>query len=190
MIDIERAFIFGNAGLNGKNADISDTNNPLRTTGGFLEFVTTNLQAAGGTLTEPEMETFTQTVFTATGAGNSRTLFAAPTVVSVLDQLAAGRLETVPGTETYGIAVKQWMTSHGTLNIVKHRLLSPSPYTGYALAVDATKVGYAKMRERDTMLRESIGTPGDDGWTDEYLTECGFEVNNQTAHGILTGVTA
>jgi len=135
------------------------------------------------------METFTQTVFTSTGSGNSRTLFAAPLVVSVLDQLAAGRLRTIPSDQTYGIAVNQWLTSHGTLNIVKHRLLSVAPYTGYALAVDTQKIAYCKLRERDTMLREDVGTPGDDGWTDEYLTECGFEINNQTAHGVLTGVT-
>ena len=191
MIDIERAFIFGNAILDTSTSGLGGTTaTPWRSTGGFIEFVTTNTQAAGSALTEPEMETFCQTVFTATGSGNSRTLFAAPGVVSVIDQLAAGRLQTVPSTKTYGIAVNQWLTSHGTLNIVKHRLLNATPYTGYALAVDTTKVAYAKMRERDTKLREDVGTPGDDGWTDEYLTECGFEVNNQTAHGILTGVIA
>ena len=43
----------------------------------------------------------------------------------------------------------------------------------------------------------SNNSGGDDVWfvvydadTDEYLTECGLEVDNQTAHGILTGVTA
>ncbi len=191
MMDIERAFIYGNATSNTSTVPATNsTATPFRTTGGFLEFVSTNSQAAGGTLTEPEMETVCQTVFTATGAGNSRTLFAAPGVVSVLDQLAAGRLQTIPSNETFGIAVHQWLTSHGTLNIVKHRLLSAGVYAGYALAVDTTRLGFAKLRERDTMLRENVGTPGDDGWTDEYLTECGLEVNNQTAHGVLTGVTA
>lgn len=189
-IDIERAFLYGQASLTTTGAsEAGTTNQPFRTTGGFLEFVTTNVQAAGGVLTEPEVETFAQTVFTATGAGNSRTLFAAPLVVSVIDQLAAGRLRMIPSDETYGIAVNQWITSHGSFNIVKHRLLNVTPYTGYALAVDTQKIAYAKMRERDTMLREDVGTPGDDGWTDEYLTECGFEVHNQTAHGVLTGVT-
>lgn len=191
MMDIERAFIFGNAKLDTATSGLGGTTaTPWRTTGGFLEFVTTNVQAAGGTLTEPELETFTQTVFEATGSGMTRTLFAAGTVVSVIDQLGAGRLQTVPRDETYGIAVKQWLTSHGTLNIVKHRLLTPSPYTGYALAVDTQKIAFAKMAERDTMLRENVGTPGDDGWTDEYLTECGFELNNPNAHGILTGVSS
>jgi hypothetical protein len=191
MMDIERAFIFGNAKLDTATSGLGGTTaTPWRTTGGFLEFVTTNAQAAGGTLTEPELETFTQTVFEATGSGMTRTLMAAGTVVSVIDQLGAGRLQTVPSDTTYGIAVKQWITSHGTLNIVKHRLLTPSPYTGYALAVDTEKIAFAKMTERDTMLRENVGTPGDDGWTDEYLTECGFELHNQTAHGILTGVTS
>jgi hypothetical protein len=191
-IDIERAFLFGNAILDTTTVPSvgASTATPFRTTGGFMEFVTTNLQAAGGVLTEPELETFCQTVFTSTGSGMSRTLFCAPLVISVVDQLAAGRLQMVPSNKTFGIAVNQWLTSHGTLNLVKHRLLGVTPYTGYALAVDTGKIAYAKLRERDTKLREDVGTPGDDGWTDEYLTECGFELHNQTAHGILTGVTA
>ncbi len=188
MMEIERSFLYGQ-----RNIDTTSTANPVRYSGGFLYWVTTNLQTAGGVLTEPEMETFTQTVFSHTGAGNTRVLFASPLVVSVLDQLAAGRLETVPSDKTFGIEVLTWLTSHGRLNIIKHRLLEDGPggtgYSGYALAVDPKKVQFVPLRDRNTKLRMDVGTPGDDSWTDEYLTEAGFQMSNQKVHGVLYGVT-
>lgn len=189
MMEIERSFLYGQ-----RNIDTTSTANPVRYSGGFTYWVTTNLQSASGTLTEPEMETFTQTIFQATGAGNTRVLFAAPGVVSIIDQLAAGRLQTVPSDKTFGIEVLTWLTSHGRFNIVKHRLLENGPggtgYGGFALAVDPKKVQYVPLRERDTKLRMDVGTPGDDSWTDEYMTECGFQISNQKVHGILYSVTS
>lgn len=188
MMDLERAFLFGQ-----RNIDTGSTANPIRYTGGAFYWVTTNVQDAGGVLSEPELETFCQTVFNATGSGMTRTLFAAGTVVSVIDQLAAGRLNMVPSDQTFGIAVKQFQTAHGVLNIIKHRLLvsgtSGSGYAGYALAVDPKKLRYVPLQTRDTTHREDVGTPGDDGWTDEYLTEAGFEWDNEKAHGYLKNVT-
>lgn len=189
MMEIERSFLYGQ-----RNIDTTSTATPVRYSGGFTYWVTTNLQSASGTLTEPEMETFTQTVFQATGAGNTRVLFAAPGVVSIIDQLAAGRLETVPSDKTFGIEVLTWLTSHGRFNIIKHRLLENGPggtgYGGFALAVDPKKVQYCPLRERDTKLRIDVGTPGDDSWTDEYITEAGFQISNQKVHGILYSVTS
>jgi hypothetical protein len=186
-IDIEYAFIYGQ-----RNIDTTDTNKPRRYTGGFLYFVTTNVTDVGGTITEPSLETILGTIFEATSSGPSRVLFASTRLISTIDQLAAGRLQVVPSDKTYGIAVNQWLTSHGTLQIVKHRLLKNGPggtgFAGYGLLADPRKLTYAYLRGRDTKHREDIGTPGDDGWTDELLTECGFEVALQKAHGVIKGV--
>ncbi len=188
MIDLEYSNIYGQ-----RNIDTTDTNKPRRYSGGFLYWVTTNVQDALGTLTEPEMETFCQTAFASTGGSNTRVFLASPLVVSVLDQIAAGRLQTVPKAQTYGVDVQQWVTVHGTLLVVKHRLLKHGPggtgFGGHALAIDPKKLAYASLRTRDTKLLVDRQSPGDDAWTDEYLTECGFEVRNQQVHAVLKGVT-
>lgn len=183
MLQIERAFIHGQ-----KNKDAADTGKPIRYTGGFRYWVTTNVTDAGGTLTEPELETFLESLSAITGAGDAWTLMAAPKVVSILDQLAAGRLQLTPRDDTFGIAVQQYQTAHGTLHIVKHRLLADG-FGDYALAVNTKNLGYAALRTRDTKLRVDVGTPGDDGWTDDYLTECGFQVQVERSHGILKNAT-
>lgn len=188
-IDIERNFLFGE-----RNEDASDTNSPIRYTGGLLYWATSNSKNAGGTLTEAEIEDWLEDVFQYTGGSDTRLLLASPKVISVIDQIAASRIQTVSDRNmTYGVRVKEWVTGHGSLIIAKHRLLTDGAggagYSGYAFAVDPKKIRYVHLQNRDTKLNMNIEDNGDDRVTDEYLTECGLEVHNPEVHGVLTGVT-
>ena len=109
-LDLERTALYGE-----RNIDTTSTDNPRRLTGGLYFWLGTasNVKDAGGTLTEPEIESWLQSVFQHTGSSQSRLLLASATVISVLDQLAAGRIVTTSGESTYGIGVKQWNTGHG-----------------------------------------------------------------------------
>lgn len=188
-IDIERAFLFGE-----RNEDASDTNSPVRYTGGLLYWATSNSKNASGTLTEAEIEDWLEDVFQYTGGSDTRLLLASPKVISVLDQIAASRIQVVSDRNlTYGVRIKEWVTGHGTLLIAKHRLLTDGAggtgYSGYAFAIDPKKVAYRYLQNRDTHLNTNIEDNGDDRWTDEYLSEVGLELNNPEVHGVLTGVT-
>lgn len=190
MIDIERKMWFGE-----RNIDVSDTAKPRRLMGGVLYYATSNVKDFGGTVTEAEIEDWTQSATTFTASGNSRTLFASPTWISILSQIAAGRLQTVSDKNaTYGLSVTQWITGHATLNIVKNRLFENGPggqgYGGYAAMLDTAKLAYFVLGDRDTKLRRNIGTPGDDGYTHEFLTECCIAVRNPSVHGIAKGAAA
>lgn len=187
-IEIERTALFGE-----RNIDTSSTNNPRRYTGGALYFLNENIKDTGGTTTEPEIEVWLQDVFQHTAGGDSRLFLASPLIISVFDQLAAGRLQMVPGDKTYGITVRQWLTSHGTFNIVKHRLLESglggTGYGGYGLLVEPKQWKYCVLGNRSTKLRTDVHVDGDDAWTDEYLTECGWQVGLPKTQGVLKGVT-
>lgn len=183
-IDIERAFHFGE-----RDIDSTDTAAPIRYTGGLLYFGTSNALAAGGTLTESELETWLASLFTYTGGGPTRLLLASPTVISVLDQIAASRMQVVSGRDqNYGLSLKSWITSHGDLLIVKDRLLTDA-FAGYAFAVDPTKLAYTYLQNRDTVLNKNIEDQGDDRWTDEYLSEVGLKVSNPETMGVASGIT-
>lgn len=188
-IDLERTAIFGERAQD----IVTSTANPRRYTGGFLYYVTTNAQDMGGLLTEPEMETFTQTIFGPTAAGDSRLLLASPLVISVIDQLVASRIQVHSGEDTFGLGVSTWQTGHGKLNIVKHRLLengaNGTGYAGYALCVDPSRMMYRFLRNRDTKLLVDIQAPDLDGSKDEYLTEMGWQVELEKVHGYMYGVT-
>lgn len=192
-IDLERTAIFGERNNFTSGDNDATTNNPRRYTGGFLYYVTTNVQAMGGIMTEPELETFCQTIFGPTAAGDTRLLLASPLAISVIDQLAASRIQVAPRESTFGLGVKTWVTGHGTLNIVKHRLLENGPggtgYGGYCLAVDPSRMMYRFLRDRDTKLMVDIQDPDLDGFKDEYMTEMGWQVENESVHGVITGIT-
>lgn len=192
-IDMERAFLFGE-----RNVDISNTNAPIRYTRGILQWLEVAgsgavLMDAGGTLTESELATFMQSVFQHTGGSNTRILLASPLVVGVFDAIAGARLQTVPSDKTYGIAVNRYISSHGEFMIVKDRLLENGPggtgYGGYALALDPTALAFRFLRGRNTKLRLDVQAPGDDKFTDEYLSEAGLEFKSPALHGRLKGVT-
>jgi hypothetical protein len=159
----------------------------------LLYFLTQNNQNMGGTMTEAEIENWMANFFNPTGEGDSRLLMASALGVSVIDQLAAGRLKTVPSDKTYGIAINQWITSHGRLNIVKHRLLENGPggtgFGGYMIAIAPKRLAYRFIATRDTKLLIDRQAPGDDKWTDEYLTEVGWQIELPKVHGVATGIT-
>jgi hypothetical protein len=187
-IHIEQGFLFGE-----RNRDTSSTASPRSYTGGFLYWATANPKAAGGTLTEAEVWDWCEDLFANTAGGETRVLYASALVCSVIDLIAAARLQTVPKAKTYGLAVKEWVTSHGTLLITKHRLLKNGPggtgYGGYALACEPSQMAYRYLANSDTQLLTDRQSPGDDKWVDEYLSEVGLEFKLPELHGVLSGVT-
>ena len=188
-IDMERTALFGE-----RDIDTASTNNPRRYTGGALFYLADNIKDAGGALTGSEIESWLQDVYQHTGgSGDSRILLASPLIISVIDQLAVGNLQLVPSDKTFGIAVRQWLTSHGTFNIVKHRLLENGVggqgYGGYGLLLDPKQWKYCVLGDRDSHLRPDVGVKGDDGWSDEYLAEVGWQIGLTKTQGVLKGVT-
>ena len=193
-IDMERTALFGERAIFSTGDSDATTNNPRRYTGGFFYYVTTNATNANGILTEPELESFCQTLFQHTASGDARFFMCSPLLISVLDQLAAARIQVAPRESTFGLAVKTWVTGHGTLNIVKNRLLEGGPtsgqgWGGHGVAVDLNKVWYRPLRGRDTKLETSIQAPDLDGEKDQYKTEMGWQIESEKVHGFIYGVT-
>lgn len=186
MRDLERSFLFGEKA--------EDTSTPRRTTGGVDEFISTNATAAGGTLTETEFEGFLRTVFRY--GSNTRYLFSAPIVLSVISMWAQGKLQMFPKDKTYGIAISQYISPHGTINLVKELMLenaggvsSTSYYGGYAFALELEEIVYRYLQNRDIQFETEIQHPGDDYYKDQYICEVGLEFHQERKMGVLTGVT-
>jgi len=179
--DLERALLFGEP-----KEDLTGTT-PRRFTGGLNYFITTNRQDASGTLTEAEFETFCETIFRY--GSKTKLLLASSKVISAINSWAKGKLQTVPKDETYGIDVKEYLSGHGTLLVVKHNLLEES-YAGYAFAVDTEYIKMRTMQGRDTKLKTNIQANDADTRKDEYMTDIGFQLELEKAHGVLYGVTS
>ncbi len=179
--DIERAFLFGE-----KKEDTSGST-PRRFTGGLDQWITTNRTDASGALTEAEFETMLRSVFRYGSA--RKTLMASPLLISAINSWAAGKLQTVSSDKTYGIDIKQFLSGHGTLNIVKHNLLEES-YAGMGFIIDTDNIGYRHMAKRDTKLKTNIQDNDSDTRMDEYMTEAGLHVFQEKTMGVIEGITS
>lgn len=193
MRDFERAFIYGEPLQDTGSTDSSITH-VRRTTGGIDYFIATNETAAGGILTEPEFEAFLRMVFRY--GSNTRYLLAAPLILSVVSQWAQGKLQMFPKDQTYGIAITQYISPHGSVNLVKDVMLehagstsSTSYYAGYAYALELEDCVYRYLQNRDVQMETDIQIPGDDAYKDQYIAEVGMEFHNELKFGKLTGVT-
>lgn len=190
-MDIERAAIAGGRSEVQASGAATPTlgTGVLRTSGGFLFFATQNvLDLAGAALSEPTFEAALEPIFAHTNAGDTRTLFAGTPFITVLDQMAVDKIRTVNDSSmTYGIAVKQYLTFHGTLNVIKHRILADlgTALNRGGLIVDVKKLGLRTLSGRATKLKKNIQAPDVDGWIDEYKAELGFQVANAEVHGTI-----
>jgi hypothetical protein len=189
MKEMERTFYFGEPRL-----DVTTAAMPRRGTGGINSYITTNVTDAGGALTESEFEAFLRTVFRY--GSNTRYLFCAPLIVSVVSLWAQGKLQMFPKDKTYGIAITQYLSPHGTVNLVKDVILenlgvvsNVSYYGGYSFAVELDDVIYRYLQNRDIQMETDIQHPGDDEYKDQYICEVGMEFHNEQKHGRIFDVT-
>lgn len=182
MKTMELKFLFSEP----KN-DTSVTSAPRRTTGGLNYWISTNRTNASGTLTESEFETFCRSLFRY--GSKKKVLLASPLVVSAINSWAQSKLQMVPSDKTYGISLKEYLSGHGSLYIVKHDLLEQD-YAGYGFAIDLDNIEYRPLRGRDTKLKTNIQANDSDTRKDEYFTEAGIGVKLEKSHSVLYGVTS
>lgn len=179
----ERAFIFG------KKAEVTGTTHKVRTTGGLLSWITTNVTNVNGSLTASGLETFFSTAFRY--GSKTKLLLVSRLVASQLDLIAEGRIMTSVGADTYGVNMSKYVSTHGTVMIHIHDMLEKD-YSGYAILVDLENIKKRYMvnseGKRDGMLRTNIENPDTDGWVDEYLSEVGLHVIQEKTHAVLKGV--
>jgi hypothetical protein len=199
MRDLERVFLFGGR-IEDTSASVSS--GVRRTSGGAQYYIATNSTAVGGILSEADFEAFIRTV-TRYG-GDEIYLFASPLIISVISQWAQGKLQMYPKDKTYGIAIAQYLSPHGTLNLIKDYMLenastvgnitvggvsSISYFGGDAFALKLDELVYRYLQNRDVVMEADIQHPGDDFVKDQYICEVGLEFHNEQKHGIITGVT-
>lgn len=156
-----------------------------RTTGGFAHFVTTNVTDVGGTMTELEFFTALRPMFRY-GAKEKWGL-ASALVVDVLNTFPRGKLEFRQSDKTFGLRIVQYVSPHGTLNIVTHWLLEGATLGGQLWVLDTDVVKYRylqnKRGSRDSAVYTNIQANDVDGRKDEWKSECGLQFGLEKRHG-------
>jgi hypothetical protein len=187
LIKIEMAYWFG-----------QDTSGTARTLKGVDSFISSNRSAASATPSEGEFEAFMEDAFRY--GSSEKWAFCGAEAITEINQFAVANLQVTPRDSTYGIAVKQYLTAHGMLNIVKHNLFQGGGVNdggaGYddhtdrlskrAYIIDINDVSACPLR--DTVLNTDIQSNDADVIWDEYLTETTLEVGNEKKHMVITNL--
>jgi len=176
MVDIERAFLFGK-----RNEDTSGTH-PKRFTGGILDRIAT--YATASVDTEAEFESWLENAF---AHGNvEKYLFAAAAIISMVNSWAKGKLQIVDKAKSYGLQIIDYISPHGIVHMIKHPLLTGTTYGNYGMMLDMETLTYRYLSNRDTKLKTNVQDPGEDSQVDQYLTECGLQMEQESRHAIMS----
>ncbi len=179
--NVENAFLFG--------VRYNDTSGTRRTTGGLTYFISSYTSNIGGSLTYTTLEGELRTVFRY--GADRKFMLASPLVMSAMSLLVHknGSLRVVPKENTYGIAISQWLSPHGTVMLVKDNQLQGTTYGGYAFLLELEELAYRYMQGRDVTLSTNVQNPADDFYLDVYDCEVGLEIHNEPKHRLLYGIT-
>jgi len=175
-----------------RNLDTSGTH-PVGAMGGLFEFVTTNVKAAGGTLTKANLDLYMKDLLQH-GTQNV-VLFASPVVGMALSGFLRDAWQPVTtDARLWGAKVDGFISgAYGfRVPVVIKRdwndfSTASSQYGGWAFLVDMDNVELRKLR--DTSLLRDRQANDSDSYDEEYLSELSCMVQIEQSHGIITGVT-
>lgn len=177
--------------LLGQRSEDTSGSQPRRTTKGALNYITTNVTDAGGTLTETEWDAAMRQAFRY--GPKRKVALGSALALSVLNGYAKGKLETRQDDTTYGLNVSTFVSPFGRVEFVTHWLLEGTEYGGYVAILDFDEIVYRYLanedESRNTHIRENIQARDEDGRKDEYLTECGLQLGQEKRHALITGIT-
>lgn len=174
LVDIERAFLFGK-----KEQLTSGLTHPKRFTAGIFPRIS---QVSSGLSTQDDFNAYLRVLF---AHGNTeKYLFSSGYVVDKINSFAFGKLQIVQSEKTFGLNITKYSSPHGTLNIIKHDLLTGDLYGKSAVGLDLEALTYRYLSNRDTKLLTNRQAPGEDSRVDEYLTECGLQFEQPERHAV------
>jgi len=180
-----------------KKEDTTTSGAPVRFAGGMFEYISTNVTNVAGTLTRASFETFLRSGFRY--GSEEKWLFVSPLVNAALDGFAWNSAASSNGSSwqqyttdvpagSIGVQIKKYYSSQGTVNIVlKRHWNDNADLRGAAFLVDLPNVTLRTLR--DTKLLMDRQAPDADKVEDEYLSELSLEVQQESTHAYLKGVT-
>lgn len=168
------------------------TGAPIRSTRGFEQFVSSNVTAINGALTETLLDNFMRTGFRY--GSKSKLLICSPVVSMAINGFAKPKLRLMEKAKTYGITLTAYemagrtLLLHDSVLMTNNDLNDFSGLAGEAFLIDIEDLTLRYIAGRFAIHNENIQAPDADGRIDEYLSEFGLELHQEAMHGKLTGI--
>ena len=195
--DIERTFWWGARDLiDSSEADVLITlanggQTAAYMTRGVLRWMNDSyVHTNASDLTEDEFTTYLETDFR---YGNGvKFMFCSPRALSVISGWGRDKLQVVPRDTTFGINITRYTSPHGELNLINNKLFQDVADTDAAVdpstcsvILDIEQLKYRYLR--DTTLEMNIEEPDRDSKENQYMTECGLQMDRPKHHAVIYG---
>lgn len=183
MIELEKTALFSE-----KSEVVGPEGHPLRTAGGICEVITTNRTDMSAAVTNEAA--FREAILYAFDHAETNELFMFTSnfFCDRIDSWGRDKLQTRPKEKTYGVNIKEYMTTLGTLNIINHRLLRGAVYGTYAIIVDMSKCAYVPQTGQDIRLVLNRQENDRHGEKDEWMVTAGYKFEEESSHTLLYGI--
>ena len=170
----------------------SSANSSLGTMGGIREFLVTNVSAAFGTVSLTGIDQKVEAIYQ--HGSMNKVAFVAPLVARALSNAFANNwVMARPDDNVYGAKVNAFINgSYGARLplIVKRDWGALGGLLGGAMFVlDLDLIKRRPMRNRDTRVLPNRQLPGVDGVVFDILTEQSLQLAQESAHGVIYGIT-
>lgn len=183
LMGIERAFLYGEASTSGETGD----KDALRTTGGILEFCTSNA-GSEAELTHKEFVAWINSTFVDTSSSDTKILFVSEIIARAIQDWGYSKLQLRQVDTKLGIKFLEVIVPFGRVLIRSHRMLA-GKFAGYALCLDLAHLKYRFYEGMDTKIRAKDVTAVDSHIEKyEFFTVAGLEVRLPSVHGIMKDV--
>ena len=167
---------------------------PVRTFGGMLYFIQTNVKDVSAGFTEAEFEDFMRICFRF--GGRHKLLFCSPKAIQSINAFARGKLQTFTDDASYGVTITEYKSAGRHIGLIENPLLTNallndlSGQAGYAFLVDPQYVKRVDFRGRYgmTKLHENLQNPGQMIRVDAVRGTPSFKMKLDQTHGLLTGI--
>ncbi len=165
---------------------------PVRTFGGMLYYIQTNVKDVSAGFTEAEFEDFMRICFRY--GGRHKLLFCSPKAIQSINSFARGKLQTFTDDDSYGVTITEYKSAGRHIGLIEEPLLTNSSLNdltgiaGYAFLVDPQYLKMAYFNGDSTKLHENLQNPGQMLRVDAVRGTPSLKMMLDQTHGLLTGV--
>lgn len=182
--DFEHSLLFGAVESGAEVADADGKR--VTTSGGFLQAITTHVDAVDGTVTLARFDEFAEIAFER--GSREKFLFAGATLVSALHTLYRDKMTVASLADAAGLRLSRVRTPYGDFLLQHHRGLAGA-YAGHGVAVDPEQAELRIMQGGEPNLRADVKKDGVDGMIDEWWAEWGLQWGSEDHHAVISGVS-
>ncbi len=178
---IERNLLWSERSIDTSGDDV------LTTTRGVTRWITDNVTDMGGNMTESDFDDFCANQAFAHG-DDEKTMFCSNTLLSRISGFAKNHIVTETPEENYGIRVRKYITPHGELSLVRHKMLQGEVWGKAGIVVDMNNVKQRVLKNSDVTMKTNVQTALTDGLQEQLICEIGLELSQQEHFALVHNV--